>query len=1018
MNYPQGSEWRKWDLHVHTPASINQNYGGDNQAAWDAFFEDLERLPPEFKVLGINDYIFIDGYRKVLSAKQTGRLANIDLILPVIELRVDKFGGTESLRRVNFHILFDALDPDLIAEQFISGLTRGYTLTPEYRGINWQAKPTRQSLEDLGRLIIESVPQEKRPQFGSPLAEGFANLNFNLDVVRSALASHYFRDRYLTAVGKTEWDAIKWNDNTIADKKDLINTVNVIFTSSENLQAFHKSHAALKKAGVNTRLLDCSDAHQFSSAKHKDRIGKCFTWIKADTTFRGLLHAIEEYGQRVFVGDEPEKLRQVRASPTKFIEVLDVRKEAHSSLPQPWFDVRLPLNKDLVAIIGNKGSGKSALADISGLLGDTRNYSHFSFLNSSKFRNPRANLAQHFRAAIAWRSGPGTSRNLDEMPDITQIETIKYLPQNYIETICNEISATGEGVFDAELKKIIFAHVPASERLGRQTLDELAAYKTEAIARRINDLVGEVSDLNARILNLEDQLDEEFRRRLDAQLTQKQSELDAHIKAKPPEVADPALSEQAQEGLKRIREEIEAKQKGLASSQTELKELQEKRAALAKNIAIAERISGKLTNAKRNFDLLLADIQSELALLPVEPPWQLDQLISVRVDGSKVEALAVKLRQQRDEIDKKIDPHIDGSLARHSIVLAEEIKRLNEALDEPTRKFLKYKSDLEGWERVRLSLIGAADMADSLTGLQARILGLAAIPAALTSLKDQRTQKAREVYAQHVAIRDVYKELYAPVQNYIDRSEANRQQGAPFLAFEAKVVQEGFATTFLGRINRQVRGTFAGVEESNEYLKKLFAQTDFNDEHNTIAFLTRIDEALHTDARDEEHPVAVRVRDQLRKGETAQTLYDYIYSLSFLLPRYTLRYGDRQISQLSPGERGLLLLVFYLLVDKDDIPLIIDQPEENLDNQTIFSVLVQCLREVKQRRQVIIVTHNPNLAVVCDAEQIIYASHDKANNVFNYVAGAIENPTINKHIIDVLEGTRPAFESRDSKYFA
>ena len=110
--------------------------------------------------------------------------------------------------------------------------------------------------------------------------------------------------------------------------------------------------------------------------------------------------------------------------------------------------------------------------------------------------------------------------------------------------------------------------------------------------------------------------------------------------------------------------------------------------------------------------------------------------------------------------------------------------------------------------------------------------------------------------------------------------------------------------------------------------------------------------------------------------------------------------------------------VFYLLIDKDDIPLVIDQPEENLDNQTIYEVLVRCLSDAKRRRQVIVVTHNPNLAVVCDAEQVIYAQRDTALNSIMYEAGAIENPTMNKHVIDVLEGTRPAFENRDSKYFA
>jgi ABC-type cobalamin/Fe3+-siderophores transport system ATPase subunit len=115
--------------------------------------------------------------------------------------------------------------------------------------------------------------------------------------------------------------------------------------------------------------------------------------------------------------------------------------------------------------------------------------------------------------------------------------------------------------------------------------------------------------------------------------------------------------------------------------------------------------------------------------------------------------------------------------------------------------------------------------------------------------------------------------------------------------------------------------------------------------------------------------------------------------------------------QSCPAHRGT-----KHLVDKDDIPIIIDQPEENLDNQTIFKVLVKCIKAAKQRRQVIMVTHNPNLAVVCDAEQIICASRDKATNSFNYVSGAIESPVIKAKVVEILEGTEPAFKNRKQKY--
>jgi hypothetical protein len=80
-------------------------------------------------------------------------------------------------------------------------------------------------------------------------------------------------------------------------------------------------------------------------------------------------------------------------------------------------------------------------------------------------------------------------------------------------------------------------------------------------------------------------------------------------------------------------------------------------------------------------------------------------------------------------------------------------------------------------------------------------------------------------------------------------------------------------------------------------------------------------------------------------------------------------------------------------------------------------MLVACLREARKRRQVIIVTHNPNLAVVCDADQIIHSQMDKqGKNKVTYTAGSIENPVTNLLTITVLEGTRPAFVHRDRKY--
>ena len=105
------------------------------------------------------------------------------------------------------------------------------------------------------------------------------------------------------------------------------------------------------------------------------------------------------------------------------------------------------------------------------------------------------------------------------------------------------------------------------------------------------------------------------------------------------------------------------------------------------------------------------------------------------------------------------------------------------------------------------------------------------------------------------------------------------------------------------------------------------------------------------------------------------------------------------------------------MIDKEEIPLIIDQPEDNLDNESVYNMLSNFIKEAKKKRQIIMVTHNPNLAVGADAEQIIYVNIDKMNkNEFSFISGSIEEPAINKKIVQILEGTKPAFDKRKLKY--
>ena len=122
-------------------------------------------------------------------------------------------------------------------------------------------------------------------------------------------------------------------------------------------------------------------------------------------------------------------------------------------------------------------------------------------------------------------------------------------------------------------------------------------------------------------------------------------------------------------------------------------------------------------------------------------------------------------------------------------------------------------------------------------------------------------------------------------------------------------------------------------------------------------------------------------------------------------------------NNLTIPTRGIVLLLLYLgLDDKDDRPLLIDQPEENLDPKSVFDELVQLFTEAKSHRQVIMVTHNANLVINTDADQIIIAEagphpHNSLPPI-TYVSGGLENAEIRKMVCDILEGGAGAFQER------
>ena len=229
-----------------------------------------------------------------------------------------------------------------------------------------------------------------------------------------------------------------------------------------------------------------------------------------------------------------------------------------------------------------------------------------------------------------------------------------------------------------------------------------------------------------------------------------------------------------------------------------------------------------------------------------------------------------------------------------------------------------------------------------------------------------------------------------------------------------------FYDSFFRYISQSVKGSFYGSVDGKKALKEIIdIVNDWEDGEQVFSALQTILDHLDFDRREgvSDEDKARGIPKQLKQNQDPVDFYNFLYGFDYLQAKYDLEVDEKDLSELSPGERGGLLLIFYLMLDRRSIPLVIDQPEDNLDNKSVYEILVTFIKKAKKQRQIIIATHNPNLAVVADAEQIIHVSIDKRNkNDFSFYSGSIENPRINRGVVDILEGTLPAFDNRRLKY--
>jgi len=1023
--YPRGSEWRRWDLHVHTPFSaLNNGFGGDFEKYAKNLFR--EAVSKKIAAIGVTDYFCIEGYKRLralirddgalkdLVGSHAAEHAREILLLPNIEFRssVVVVHPDGKSGRVNFHAIFsDSIDPETIDEHFLRNLKFTAQSTPGGTDERWSL--TIVNLTELGKRLRAQHDEFKK--FGD-LFVGMMNAVVAHEELTAVLSEQQsrFKDRFLLAVSADDdLSKCSWDSQAHLTRKLFIQKSHMLFSGSPGTRDFGlgKKHASVKdflrEFGKLKPCIHGSDAHSYDTLF--EPLQKRYMWIKADPTFQGLRQLLYEPEIRAFVGEEPPELGRTQENATKHMTLVEFARTSLAKTTEKWFSGTIPLNNGLTAIIGNKGSGKSALADILALVGNTTASAHFSFLNQERFLAPKTRLGEMFHADVLWLSGAKKGRDLSENVDATAPELVKYIPQNYLEAICSELKESSDTGFDRELKEVIFSHVTRAGRLGAASLPELIDYLTHERQERVALLTKDLEGVNKTIVEIEGQLTEDYRKSIEAQLIQRQLELNAHDKARPTEIKKPAEDPDAQEAAKGVTAELIALQANLSENEKILVGHNENLEGAALQVAAADRLLVRLDNLERQVGSFYGESARDSEILGL----RIEDLATLRIDREPILSLKEAATQKYDASKKELDDSIAGSPANKRKLLADSLAAKKLELDEPNRRYQEYLQQLTEWQSRRADISGTDDKAVSVKGLEARLAALTKLPTQLIERRNDRLKLVRDIFATKKQLLEDYQRLYAPVQEFINEHPVAKQQG--LLQFFASISIDGFLDGLLEMIHQGRKGSFQ-LDEGRERLKTIVLGADVSTVAGLEAFLVLLEENLERDKGDPDQK-PVRLQEQLKQGVSVKDAYDFIYGLRYLKPRFELRWQDKPLDQLSPGERGTLLLVFYLLIDKRDVPLIIDQPEENLDNQTIAITLVPAIRYAKDRRQIIIVTHNPNLAVVCDADQIIHAQIDKTDgNKMLYTQGSIENPIITQLIVDVLEGTMPAFDLRDARY--
>lgn len=340
--YPRGSEWRKWDLHLHTPGTAKNDQYSFEGDIWEKYVTTLEEQTDVF-AFGITDYWSVDNWHKLVDEYQKrGRLVG-RLLIPNAELRITPVTGTAT--PINIHVLFDpGLPYEDIQRQFFKQLF--------FERCNQSFDASRDGLVALGRCIMNNPNLEESAAW----RRGVEQFQVSYTDLKEIVRNDYWKKHCLVCVDNGKSDGASGiQDSAMRESRcEIYRMSDIIFSSNaKDIQYFlgrdcDPKDEVIRQYGSVKPCVHGSDSHDFTKLDqwHKGKV----TWVKSDPTFDGLRQILFEPEERVRIQSEiPNQKSSYHLLDSVTLQEYGFWKES------------IPLNKGLVAIIGGRSSGKSSL---------------------------------------------------------------------------------------------------------------------------------------------------------------------------------------------------------------------------------------------------------------------------------------------------------------------------------------------------------------------------------------------------------------------------------------------------------------------------------------------------------------------------------------------------------------------------------------------------------------------------------------------------------------------------------